>query len=386
MGRVATFAVATLAAWSGVPDAFAQTAGAAASGDVLTFMGGLASTSNSNISGSAIGTPVSDQITVGTVGVHLDKPISLQRVQLDAAFTNNQYASNTNFNYTAQKYLAALQWSLTPEFHGDLSTGRTDTLLLGANNVDPTKRNLNTVQTSAVNAIYGLSGPWRLSAGAVSNTSTNEAAVVGQGNDRSNGGNVGVQYAFASGTLLALSTAMLQGNNGSDYNNNTQTLSWTGATLGKTQLSASVGYQSQTYAAQPQYNFSGGIGNLALNWQAAAKLTVNTSLQRTLASYQTSNATNTQTDTLTLQPSWAFSPKLSLGYTFKLAQRNDMGSPAGTSSGRQDKTQDNALSLAWKPNAKLTVSLSADDVQTTSNVANQSVSVQQITLGAVYLF
>ena len=355
-------------------------------GDTLTFLGSLSTNSTSNIAGAAVASPLSDQITVGTVGVHLDKPISLQRLQLDAAFTNNQYASNTNFNYTAQKYLAALQWSVTPELHGDVSAGRTDSLVSGANSTDPNKRNLNTQQTSALNAIYGLGGPWRLSAGAVSTTSTNEVALVGQGNDRSSGGNVGVQYAFASGNALSLSSTLLQGNNGSDYNNKTQTLSWIGTSAGKTQLSASVGYQSQTYSALPQYNFNGGVGNIVFNWEASAKLMINTSLQRALASYQTTSATSTQTDTLIVQPTWAVSPKVSFAYTYKMGQRNDMGSPSGVSSGRQDKTQDNGVSLAWKPNAKLTVTLSADDLETTSNVANQNYSVQQLTLGAVYLF
>ena len=365
---------------SGMVQAHAQTA------DVLSVSAGLGVLSSSNIAQSAVASPLSDQITTGTAGLHINKPAGLQRFLVDATFIGNQYASNTNYNYTAQNYSAVMQWSISPDVFGELSSVRTDTLNAGANSVDPTKRNLNTLKTSALTANYGLNGAFRITGGFASTTSTNEAALVGQSNDQNDGFNLGIAYTLASKNSVQFMSSAVHGNNGLPYDSALQQLSFAIVSSPKTTINGSLGYQTVNFSSSSQYNFSGTVGALAVNWAATDRFAINTGWQRVLTAYQTTGSSYIQTDTVSILPTWRVSEKISLGYTAKFGQRNDMGSPSGTLSGRQDRIQDNGLSFVWRPSRKMTVTVSFDDLETISNTLNQSYSVQQAGIAAAYTF
>ena len=358
----------------------------AQSQDLVRISSSLSILNNDNFFSAPSGSEASERVTTQTIGVNVALPYSLQRFELDASLTGNQYQTYTSFDYVGQNYRAAWLWSLTPQLRGSLSTTRAETLNAAIDSLNPALRNKNTTQNTALSANYELGGPWQLTTGVSNTNTTNERAVIGSADNRSTGVNAGVRYALASGNSLAYSLQVANGSSTNDYTSTTHDVILVWVLSGNTSLNGRLAHLRQSFAAAPQFDFNGAAGALSFVWRATGKTTLTAGWQRDLAAYLTPGTTNTQTDTFTLGPAWQISPKTSVRMQYRHAVRDDQGNPTGVPTFRQDRLQDTALTLSWQPSSLATLSVTASEASRGSNVANTDFSARTVSLAALLSF
>ena len=354
--------------------------------DTVKLRGNINILNNDNFFSAPSGTAVSERVTTQTIGINVVLPYSLQRFELDASLTGNQYQSYSNFDYVGQNYSAAWLWSVTPQLHGSLASSRAETLNAAIDSLNPSLRNKNTTQNTALLANYDLGGPWQLTAGVSNNNTVNERALIGQSDNRSTGVNAGVRYALASGNSLAYSMQVANGSSTNDYTSTTHDVTLVWVLSGSTSLNSRVGYLRQSFAVTPQFDFNGVVGAMSFVWRPTGKTTLTAGWQRDIASYQTIGTTHTQIDTFTLSPAWQISPKTSLSMQYRYAVRDDQGNPTGVPASRQDRLQDTSLSLSWQPRPLATLSATVGEAYRNSNLANTNFAARTVSLAALFSF
>ncbi len=327
--------------------------------DNVMLRSNLTMSNDDNFFKSPASTAVNERITSQTMGINISLPYSLQRFEVDASLTSNQHQTFSNFDYTAQNYRAAWYWGFTPQLHGSLTTVRAESLVAAFDSADPTKRNKNTTNTSALNAIYELGGPWQLTAGLLRASSVNERAVTGPGDTRVSAYNIGAQYSLSSGSSIGYSLQNGSGNDTNTFNSINQMISGVWVITSTTSLNAHVTAVEQRYSNTPQFNFSGTSGGLNVNWKTSGKTSLTVGWNRDLASYPTINTTYTQTDTFSVGPAWQLSAKTSLRLQYSIALRVDQGGSTGAPGPREDRLENTSVAFTWEPRpfAALTATL-----------------------------
>ena len=371
-------AAAALLMWSATAGAQAQ--------DVVTWRGGVSFAHDDNFFRAPASTEQAEDITTQSLEVRVVVPYSLQRFELDLGITNNVHRNFSNFDYLGKNYSAAWLWSYTPQLHGNLSTTRTETLNAPTDSVNPGQRNRNTTTTNALSGEYELGGALRLLGGYTNSEAVNEQALVGQADNRSNSYNAGVRYVFPSGNSLAYGLARSIGSSTSAYTMTTHDLSSVWQVGGNTSLTGRLAYMEQHFGNSPQFDFNGVFGAVSATWQVTGKTSVIAAWQRDLASYQTVNAIYTQTDSVSATPVWQISPKTSLRLQHRYAVRSDQGSPAGASSGRQDRLRDTSVTYSWQPRPFASIAASLTHSARSSDGAGLDYTDRLASLSAQFSF
>jgi exopolysaccharide biosynthesis operon protein EpsL len=354
--------------------------------DNVKLRSNLTMSNDDNFFKSPSNTAVAERITSQQMGINIALPYSLQRFELDASLSSNQYQTFTNFDYTAQNYNAAWFWSFTPQLHGSLSTSRAETLNAAFDSVNPNLRNKNTSNTSALNAIYEMGGPWQLTAGLSSTSNINERAVIGPGDARSSAYNVGAQYALSSGSSVGYSLQNGTGTNTNDFNSSSQTINGVWSISPVTSLNARVTALEQRFAAAPQFDFTGTSGALNVTWQTSGKTSFAAGLSRDVVSNPNAGITSTQTDTFTASPTWQLSAKTSLRLQYSNSLRLDQGTPSGTLSLRQDRLESTMVSFSWEPRPFASLSASLTEGRRNTNAVNQDYVGHLASVSAQFTF
>lgn len=358
----------------------------AQSQDVVTLRSTLSILNNDNFF-SASTNPISERVTTQTIGVRVAIPEGLQRFELDASLTGNQHQTYTNFDYIAQNYSAGWMWSVTPQFHGSLTSARTESLNAAIDSANPNVRNKNTTQNTALSAVYEIGGPWQITGGVSSSNSINEQALVaGQSDNRSTGVNAGVRYVLGSGSSLAYSLQNANGTSTNDYTATTHDINAIWVLTGNTTVNGRIAHLQQHFGVAPQFDFSGLMGAVSVLWRVSGKISLMAGWQRDLSSAQTQGTTHTQTDAFSVGPLWQISPKTSLRFQYRNAVRDDQGNPTGVPGTRQDKLQDTSLSFSWQPRSLATLSATLSEASRSSNVANMDFSARTFSVAALFNF
>jgi exopolysaccharide biosynthesis operon protein EpsL len=351
----------------------------------VTWRASVGATSNDNFFYTPVA-PVAERVTAETVGVNLALPYSLQRFELDASLVANQHQTHSSFDFTAQNYNGTWFWSFTPQLHGKLNSMRTETLAASTLSVDPSQRNKSTAKSTALAAAYDLGGPWQLTAGALGSSSATERAVLGQSDDSYSGLNAGLRYAMASGNAMAYFRQVASGHSISNYTLSTDDLTLVWVVSGNTTLNGHLAQLQQRFDATPQFDFSGTAGGINMVWRLTGKTSITAAWQRDLASYQTANASYTQTDTVSIVPTWQISPLTSVRAQYRTGLLTDQGNPFGQAPFRQDRLQEMSLSFNWQPATRLALTATLGESSRRSNVAQTDFKYRQMALLALVSF
>ena len=326
-----------------------------------------------------------ERIGVTSVGLSFNKAYSLQRVELDLTLVDYAYQNFDYLSFTARNYNAAWRWSLTPRLYGSLSSDRKETLNSFSDyqgNTPTSQRNRRTNTNSGFDATYELDGTWRLLGGFTRASQTNNLAL-GTGDDFSETAtNVGVRYAPSSNSAFTYS---VKASNGKYLN---RALSAAGAfddefsqlnhelrmywvLSGNTTANLNAAYISRSHPHFAQRDYSGFNTGAAVFWNITGKTALAASWTHELASFQTSYASYTQTNRLSLGPTLQVGPKIFLGLKYDVARLAYLGAPTQLPTAlRNDSTQDTTLSLNWQPYHFVAVSASLKKSQRDTDVTN----------------
>ena len=339
----------------------------------------------------------SEQIDVATVGVNFKTKQSLQQFEFSASLVDSSYQNFSYLNYTGTNYNAAWRWFITPEWHGNFTSTRQQTLNNFADTQNSTQRNVRTDTTTGVDTEYEIDGPWRIVAGLSTAREVNDLAVIGS-DWATNSVESGLRYVFASGTDITFRLRSTEGvylnevvpSPGLLDNNFHQTdedlrLDWN--IDDASSATAYLVFSTRTHPTYSQRDYSGLSGGATVNWVITGKTSFMLGYQHTVAEYDTENTNFTQTDTVTLGPTWQFVPKAAVHLLSSYSQVEYLGSPtAAPSSTRVDNLYQNTLSLNWEPYQKVNFGASVATSSRTSSLAGQDFQDTLVGLNAQVLF
>jgi exopolysaccharide biosynthesis operon protein EpsL len=357
-----------------------------------------------------IGIPdTEDQINKSMLGFSFNTRQSLQQFELDFDVTDYEYQNFSNHNFTAHNYKAAWRWAVTPRLHGNFTTDRKESL-----NFDSSVPGASLAEDEGVprtntntrfDALYEIDGVWRVLGGVSRLKSKSNATAPGSETDsEANSADLGLRYAFTSGSALTYTARTSQGNylsNGAlnesfSQRDNELRLHW--ILTGNTTADISAAHVNRTHPQNARLDYSGLNTGIKLNWNITGKTSLAAGWMRELASSQHDanspkddfnyNSTHVQTNRFSLGPVWKASAKTVVRLNYELAQRDFRGSPTGVDTTAQlsDTLRNTSLAVAWQPYRYLTLGASLQKTTRTSNLADLDYDSNMATLSAQFSY
>ncbi len=291
----------------------------------------------------------SDTVSTTTVGFRLNKPVGLQRFEVGANLEVNKYSRFSNLDFNAVNYAAAWRWSLTPSFHGNLTTDRREYVDNAADVQNQGQVNRRTDKSTVFDAEYELDGVWRLLGGVFKRDSKSSQPFVFQGDSKLTGSEVGFRYQFPYATSLAYrfknssgeySNNFFPGIAGSDFKDREHELRGEWRPGGRTTLNGRVAYLDRKHDTLPVRDFSGVIGQVDWNYEFTGKTSAAAGVVRELGSYQTNTASYYEGTRIFVAPRWNATEKISLLARYDYGVRDFKGPlPGFASTDRRDRLQ-----------------------------------------------
>lgn len=322
--------------------------------DTLVWHAGVQWARDDNVFKEPSGAAKADHIAVTTAGLRINKPWSLQRLELDASVDDHRYQNYSALNYTALNYNGAFRWAFTPRLHGNLVGERREYIDLFSD-VSNGRVNRRTEQNHGLDAEYELGAAWRALAGVFERRITQSVAGL-EPDATVQGGELGARYDFRSGNSLAYRYRQGQG----DYSGGLAAISgftdkqhefdlqW--RATGQIRVNGRVGWLERAHDQQPERDFSGWTARLQARWQLTGKTSVDAGLVRELAPYQVADASYYEGLRLFLAPEWKPTAKTAVRLRLDHGTRTYKGSPVATAlPQREDTLNIVALALEWEP-------------------------------------
>jgi len=341
----------------------------------------------------------SERIAITSVGAGYKKSYSLQRFEADFSIVDYSYQNFSRLGFVAHNNNAAWLWSLTPRINGILSTTRRATLNSFSDYQNYNQSNQRTNVNTRFDGQCQIDGGWRALAGLSRSSQTNQLLLVAESDYSVNSADLGLQYAFASGSSITYRLKSARGSylnrvlsSASAYDDHYSQLDselrlrW--LLDGKTSVDISATHPSRTHPNYPQRDYSGLNPGVGLNWGISAKISLNANLSREISSYQTSSSNYSQTDRLAITPAWQVSPNALLRLSLDATQRDYLGNPGIISATpqRSDSTRDASLSFEWQPYPFITLSAALQNAHRESNQAGLDYNSNMATLSAQYTY
>jgi len=257
----------------------------------------------------------SDTISIGYVGLRLDKQVSLQRFQLDVTETIRRYASTSRLDFESLDYRAAWLWQVNSILSGTLSADRREALVPFEDVLTPgiTTRNVRVSETQAFSLDAWVLVDWHLLMGISQTTQTSDQAIEIQPDFKAVSHEAGVRYAPKSGssiTAVRRSTSgdfINQSNNpvlGRGYQQDENEIRVHWLATGKSTLSGRLTWLDRTHEGAGQRNFSGLAGEIGYALAATGKLGLNFVARRDLVPFQDTTGSYVVNNTLSIAPTW----------------------------------------------------------------------------------
>ena len=344
----------------------------------------------------------SDTMGMASVGLHLNKSYSLQRVEANVGLVDYRYQTHDNLSFTATNYDAAWHWSMTPAFRGVFSSSRKEAQGSYGDIQSTNVTNRRTNVLTRVEGAYDLDGgAWSVLGGLNRSSQTNTQQTIGEDDSRTTSVFAGLRRTFLSGSSLSSTLKNTQGR----YLN--RTLSSTallddefsqwdyGLRLGwnvtaQSAIDLSISYINREHANFGQRDYDGWVGSAGLRWSLSPKTALQFGVGQDLNAYQTANSNFTRTQRLSFAPSWRLTEKAVLEFRHELARVSFLGSPSlgviGGASQRKDTTNNSSLSFQWQSTRNLTLNAGLQYGRRTSNTASVDYSSNQANLGAQLRF
>ncbi len=351
--------------------------------DTLNFVAGISSRYDDNLF-RTVSNEQSDTATTFFAGIRLDKKYSLQRFTLNATVRKNSYKKNDYLNFTAKNYDAAWLWALTPRLTGKISANRSESL----NNFNDTQnslQNIRTQQNQAFIADYQVGGGWHALGGVSRNEQTNTQTLNAVNSDdtfSTKAVDFGVKYIFPSSSSITLMNHVRKGKFDDrqidqasqfdvDYKEKETEVIVDWSVTAKSRVNLTTGYLKRESDDFSIRDFSGFQGALRYDWSPTAKINVGFNASSRLGGFQTSDDSYVRTNTFSILPRYAITPKIAMTSALNLTERRFLGKGAINAStiNRVDEQKILRVGLEWSPtlNSTVGINLVRDELDSNDN-------------------
>ncbi len=266
------------------------------------------------------------------LGLQVDKTYGLQRFDLSATVTRDQYEPYDYLNATGRTIGASWAWTLTPSLMGNLSINQT----LAPNNFSDTGfvTHSNTRKTEErrfdVNYRPGAALHPRLSL--LDSQDKSEQTTFVRQNSKTTSLEGALVYEFRTGNTTEIYFRRGRGNyidlnadpvaqSDSQYLESETGVAahwnWTGLST----LDGRIGYLDRDHRTFASRNFSGPVGQLSFTYYLTGKTSLQVNGSRTLGSTQTLISSYSEDETATIGPVWSATQKITVRPSYSVTRR-----------------------------------------------------------------
>lgn len=322
--------------------------------DTLQWRAGVQAERDDNVFREADAQAKADNITVSTLGLRVNKPWSLQRLEIDASVDDYRYDNYSALSFTALNYNGAFRWAFTPRLRGNLTAERRE-FIDRFSDVSNGNVNRRTELDHGLDAEYELGASWRALAG-VFDRRTEHSASSAERSFTVRGGELGARYELRSGNSLAYRYRQGQGDysdaavTASDFTERQHELELQWRATGQIRVNGRLGWLDRAHDELRQRDFSGWVARLQAHWQLTGKTSVAAGLVRELAPFLVTDASYYEGLRVFIAPEWKPTAKTAVRLRLDQGSRHYKGSltPALTPQ-REDTLRILALGLEWEP-------------------------------------
>lgn len=339
----------------------------------------------------------SDLITVGTVGLRLNKPYSQQRFLVDVSQSFYRYNNFSFLDFEALNYDAAWLWHLTPRISGTLTADRTESLA-GFQDVRTFQQVIRVRERYGATMDAWLTGPWHLLLGVRQTEQKDSKAVTAEQSFEASSYEFGLKYLATSGNWLALKHRRSSG----DYVNRPldavnlfdnafreyQTeLSAEWKPTGMSALSGHVSWLERTHPNFSPRDFSGPGADIVYTWTPRAKLRFDASASRTITTWWDDDASYRTNNIFSFVATWEATAKVSAGARLTFIERDYRGAVGPVTAAPRNDSEHNAqVFVVWKMLRNSYIRASIEHLARSSNRAGLDYDAFIATLSASLLF
>jgi exopolysaccharide biosynthesis operon protein EpsL len=323
-----------------------------------------------------------DRVTSAYVGVGLDKAYSQQRFTLEATESATRYEKFSSLDTEAFNYRGEWQWRFTSRLSGTLSADRRESLALFNETGLDVQPNEVTVTNRRLGLVASLFAGWQLLGGAGESKRKNSRPFLAQPDTRESNVEAGVRYTAPSQTALTFmrrlrrgssvrdsGDALTFGTGGFEVYETEVSVSW--LVTGRSTLNGRLTRIDRHLVEAPQRDFSGTGVELSHRWNLTAKLSLLSSMQRTLTPFVVdTRASYRVDDTLAFAPTWQATTKLGFGVRGYRQETQFRGAVTPLSApAREDVIHGVAATADWALHRILTLNASLRRERRASNEA-----------------
>lgn len=305
--------------------------------------------------------------TVGYLGVGLraDRRYGLQRLRADVEANRYKYNNHSELDYSVFNYALAWDWSVTTKWHGVISADQKQYQEITADPATGTNRvGKRTEQSQGADAVYELGAAWRLLAGVAHTKSDSDSGTSWDASPSVTSARVGVGYELGSGTKLyghyregrGTYKDPTPGSARGDFREHETDVQLTWPITAKTAFDGRIGYLKRNNDVSKANDFSGTVGNAAVNWDITGKTRLVAGFAHDLSAAGLGTGGYVASDRFYISPVWKATAQIAVNLRYENVRRDWKNVPAGSANrGREDKLQVLSAGVDWEPRRWLAV-------------------------------
>jgi exopolysaccharide biosynthesis operon protein EpsL len=321
-----------------------------------------------------------DTIRTDSISLTGDKRYSLQRFHIGARFDANHYSNYDFLDHNTRNFDGRWDWSLTPHVTGVLAAERVQSINNFADYQNYV-RSVRTTDTVRASSEFGSIGALRFIAGIAQSKTSNTEPIQQDWNTRNRSVHAGVRYltqaANSIGYLYRENVVEWQGRKLDAANlYDTEARQGDHEIYGQWNLAAQAAIDGAVTRIDRRHDhfadrdYSGTAARLNLNWLPDGQIRVIFFARREYASWWSSTASYTVTDSIGISPVWQVTARISLYGRIEQSEREFLGPVVATTADpRLDKLGSSTVGLDWEPLRNLLIGGSVQKSRRRSNVA-----------------
>lgn len=326
--------------------------------DTLQFSASASKTYDSNLFRQS-SNEVSDQVTLLSTGVKVDKSYSMQRFVADLNIVDRSYNQSSFLDFTAKNYDLAWYWSLTPSLTGVVELEQNQSLV-DFRNFTSIRKNIRTNKSKKFHMKYSPYDAFSFSAG-ISRTDRNNSSTFNeQAGFETNGFDYGVDYRFRSGFNVGFQVqkrdAVYENRSFNSslafdrgYEENEYGVHFSSPTDSPHQVKGNFSRKIREFDTFKLRNYSGDVGELNYDLFISGKVKLSAELSRVISPFERADSTFSQTDTFLTGLTYFLSEKIQIGVLGKISDRDFKGRGQFGTSGRSDLEHSYTGYVNWRP-------------------------------------
>ena len=312
------------------------------------------------------------------IGLNLDKSYGQQRFDLSGNVAQDHYSPYDFLNTTSRVINAAWSWTLTPSLTGLLSISRSQAPNNFSDTGVITQTNLRKVEDRTLSIDYRPGAAIHPRLAFLQDEDKSQQPTFNRQNAKTTSLQGGLVYDFRSGNEAELYFRRGRGNytnvatdpsiqQDSQFHEHETGLSAHYTSTGFSSFDGRLGYLSRTSDDFTSRDFGGVVGQLTYTYIATGKTQLQLVASRSLASTQDIASTYSQDTTVSFNPVWSATSKITVRPTLSVTRRSFRGAIVPVADNLEMTMRDYGFQVDWNIYRGLVFSFVATKENRSSN-------------------